>query len=223
MELGLSRDDRAGPITVMVVDGQELVRRGIHEVIESTDGIAVVAEAATVAEGVRRAVVTRPRIILVELTLPDGTGLDLLRTIRVTLPDARTIVLTSIDDGDAMAAALEAGAAAYLLKSVRCAEIINTIRAADSGRTLLDRRTLTLHRTGQRCLAETLTAGEFKVLDLIGEGLSNREIGEQLGLAEKTVKNRITSVLDKMGLQRRTQVAAWVAVHKHPRWQAETG
>lgn len=212
--------DRDGPITVMVVDGHEVVRRGVYAVVKSTEGMTVVAEAGSVSDGIRRAALTRPRVILIDLELPDGTGLDLMRSISTNLPQTRAIVLTSFDDGHAVAAALEAGAAAYLLKSVRCAEIIDTIRATAAGRTLLDQRTIDLHRSGQRRRVENLTAGELKVLDLIGEGLSNREIGAHLGLAEKTVKNRITSLLDKMGLQRRTQAAAWVAARK-PSWRMD--
>jgi two-component system, NarL family, response regulator DevR len=216
------QSDRTGPITVMIVDDHEVVRRGIAEVVERTEGMTVVAEAGSVADGVRRAALVHPQILLVDLQLPDGTGIDLLKRTRETLPDARAIVLTSFDDDDALAEALEAGAAAYLLKSVRGAEITDVIRAVASGRTLLDERTVTRRRAGHDDPTENLTPSELKVLDLIGEGLSNREIAERLGVAEKTVKNHITSLLSKMGLQRRTQVAAWVSARKHSGWRAET-
>ena len=215
--------DRLKPISVMIVDDHEVVRRGIAEVVERTDGMTVVAEAGSVADGVRRATLVRPQVLLVDLQLPDGTGIDLLRSVRETLPSAKAIVLTSFDDDDAVAAALDAGAAAYLLKSVRGAEITDVIRAVAAGRTLLDERTVTRRRAGHEDPTENLTPSELRVLDLIGEGLSNRQIADRLGVAEKTIKNHITSLLAKMGLQRRTQVAAWVASRKHSGWRAEPG
>lgn len=207
------------PITVMIIDDHEVVRRGIAEVVERADGMTVVAEAASVADAVRRANLVRPQVLLVDLQLPDGTGLDVMRALRESLPESRCVVLTSFDDDDALAEALEVGAAAYLLKTVRGAEIADVVRAVAAGRTLLDERTVTRHKAASDDPTELLTPSERKVLELIGEGLSNREIGERLGVAEKTVKNHITSLLAKMGLQRRTQVAAWVAAHKKSAWR----
>jgi DNA-binding NarL/FixJ family response regulator len=218
-----SSADRAAVITVMIVDDHEIVRRGIAEVVERAEGMHVVAEAGSVADGVRRAGLVHPQIMLVDLQLPDGTGIDLMKKIRETQPEVRAIVLTSFDDDDALAAALDAGAVAYLLKSVRGAEITDVVRAVAAGRTLLDERTVTRHKAGHDDPTEHLTPSELRVLDLIGEGLSNREIAERLSVAEKTVKNHITSLLAKMGLQRRTQVAAWVAARKHSGWRAEPG
>lgn len=205
----------------MIIDDHEVVRRGIAEVVERSDGMTVVAEAASVAEALRRAELVRPQVLLVDLQLPDGTGIDIMKKLRELLPEARSIVLTSFDDDDALAEALEAGAAAYLLKSVRGAEIADVVRAVAAGRTLLDERTVTRHKAASDDPTERLTPSENKVLDLIGEGLSNREIGERLGVAEKTVKNHITSLLAKMGLQRRTQVAAWVAARKNSGWRGQ--
>ncbi|WP_421736114.1 response regulator [Cellulomonas sp.] len=207
----------------MIVDDHEVVRRGIAEVVDRADGMSVVAEAGSVADGVRRAALVRPQVLLVDLQLPDGTGIELLSALREQLPSARAIVLTSFDDDDALAAALDAGAAAYLLKSVRGAEITDVIRAVAAGRILLDERTVTRRKAGHDDPTESLTPSELRVIDLIGEGLSNREIAERLGVVEKTVKNHITSLLAKMGLQRRTQVAAWVASRKHAGWRAEPG
>lgn len=215
--------DRHHQITVMIIDDHEVVRRGIAEVVERTDGMTVVAEAGSVSDGVRRALLVHPQVLLVDLQLPDGTGIDLMKQVKETQPDVRAIVLTSFDDDDALAAALDAGAAAYLLKSVRGAEITDVIRAVAAGRTLLDERTVTRRKAGHEDPTENLTPSELRVLDLIGDGLSNREIAERLGVAEKTVKNHITSLLAKMGLQRRTQVAAWVASRKHSGWRAEPG
>lgn len=207
----------------MIVDDHEVVRRGIAEVVDRAEGMSVVAEAGSVADGVRRAALVRPQVLLVDLQLPDGTGIELLKAVREQLPTARAIILTSFDDDDALAEALEAGAAAYLLKSVRGAEITDVIRAVAAGRVLLDERTVTRRKAGHDDPTESLTPSELRVIDLIGEGLSNREIAERLGVVEKTVKNHITSLLAKMGLQRRTQVAAWVASHKHAGWRAEPG
>jgi two-component system response regulator DevR len=206
-------------IEVMIIDDHEVVRRGIAEVIDRTDGLRVVAEAGSVAEAMRRAALVRPQVVLVDLQLPDGTGIDILTKLRETLPDAKAIILTSFDDDDALAAALRAGARAYVLKSVRGAEITDVIRAVAGGRTLLDERTVTRRRAGHEDPTADLTPSERKVLELIGDGMSNREIAEKLGVAEKTVKNHITALLSKMGLQRRTQVAAWVAGQRASGWR----
>lgn len=209
-------------ISVMIVDDHEVVRRGIAEVIDRSEGMSVVAEAGSVAEGVRRASLVHPQVMLVDLQLPDGTGIDLMRSVRATQPETRAIVLTSFDDDTALAAALEVGAAAYVLKSVRGAEIADVVRAVAAGRVLLDERTITRRRREHDDPTEDLTPSEVRVVDLIGEGLSNREIAERLSIAEKTVKNHITSLLSKMGLQRRTQVAAWVASRKHHAWSQDS-
>lgn len=212
-----ARDD----IHVMIIDDHEVVRRGISEVVERADGLSVVAEAGSVAEALTRAKVVRPDVALVDLRLPDGTGIDIIQQLAVEVPTVRPIVLTSFDDDDALDEALHAGAKAYLLKSVRGAEITEVIKAVAAGRVLLDERTLTRRRADHDDPTADLTPSERKVLDIIGEGLSNREIGERLGVAEKTVKNHITSLLSKMGLQRRTQVAAWVAGQRAAGWRAQ--
>ncbi|MFD2839035.1 response regulator [Populibacterium corticicola] len=207
----------------MIVDDHEVVRRGIAEVIDRSEGMGIVAEAGSVAEGVRRAELVSPQVMLVDLQLPDGTGIDLMRAVRAKSPEIRAIVLTSFDDDTALAAALEVGAAAYVLKSVRGAEIAEVVRAVAAGRVLLDERTVTRRRKENDDPTEDLTPSELRVVELIGEGLSNREIAERLSIAEKTVKNHITSLLAKMGLQRRTQVAAWVAARKNHAWSSEPG
>ena len=207
-------------IRVMIIDDHEVVRRGIAEVVDRAEGLTVVAEAGSVAETLRRATLVRPDILLVDLQLPDGTGIDIIRTLAQEVPEARSVVLTSFDDDDALAEALEVGARAYLLKTVRGAEIADVIKAVVAGRTLLDERTVTRRRADHDDPTADLTPSERRVLDLIGDGLSNREIGERLGVAEKTVKNHITSLLSKMGLQRRTQVAAWVAGQRAKGWRS---
>ena len=204
----------------MIVDDHEIVRRGIAEIVDRDESLEVVAEAGSVADAVRRADLVRPDVILVDLQLPDGTGIDIMNSLRASHPQILPVVLTSFDDDEALAEALEVGARAYVLKSVHGAEISDVVRAVADGRVLLDERTVTRRRADHDDPTADLTNAERKVLVLIGEGLSNREIGAQLGVAEKTVKNHITSLLAKMGLQRRTQVAAWVASQRASGWRA---
>jgi len=196
-------------ITVMVLDDHEVVRRGICDIIDRADGFAVVAEAANVAQGVRRANAVRPQVILSDLRLPDGTGLDVIAQVRKTLPETRVVVLTSYDDDEARAAARAAGADVFLAKTAGSAEVLQAVRDAASGRE--HGQHIAVHEDDA---VARLTPMERRVLDLVGQGLSNREIAEQLGIAEKTVKNHVTSVLAKMGLQRRTQVVAWATAKK---------
>ena len=207
-------------VRVMIIDDHEIVRRGISDIIDRADGLEVVAEAGSKAEAIRRADLMRPDVVLVDLQLPDGTGIEVIRALSQSVPQALPIVLTSFDDDEALAEALEVGARAYVLKSVHGAEISDVVRAVADGRVLLDERTVTRRRADHDDPTADLTNAERKVLVLIGEGLSNREIGAQLGVAEKTVKNHITSLLAKMGLQRRTQVAAWVASQRASGWRA---
>ncbi|MDR6940130.1 response regulator transcription factor [Arcanobacterium hippocoleae] len=206
-------------INVMIIDDHEVVRRGISEVVDRCEGLTVIAEAGSVAEAVRRAELMMPQVALVDLRLPDGTGIDIINQLRERSPETKCVVLTSFDDDDALTEALAAGAKAYLLKSVRGAEITEVIKAVAGGRVLLDERTITRRRADHNDPTADLTPSERKVLELIGDGLSNREIGEKLGVAEKTVKNHITSLLSKMGMQRRTQVAAWVAGQRASGWR----
>ena len=210
------------PTRVMIIDDHEIVRRGIADIVDRTVGMEVVAEAGTVEDAVRRAELVHPDVVLVDLQMPDGTGIDVMKQLREVSPKSLAIVLTSFDDDDALAESLQAGAKAYVLKTVRGAEITDVIRAVEGGRVLLDERTVTRRRAGNEDPTANLTPAERKVLNLIGEGLSNREIGEKLGVAEKTVKNHMTSLLAKMGLQRRTQVAAWVASQRSAGWRHQS-
>lgn len=204
----------------MIIDDHEIVRRGIAEIVDRDGRFQVVAEAGTVDDAIRRANLVHPDILLVDLQLPDGTGIEVMESLSQTIPDAKPIVLTTFDDDDALSAALAAGARAYVLKTIRGAEINDVIQAVAEGRVLLDERTVTRRRADSQDPSTDLTPSERRVLNLIGDGLSNREIGEKLGIAEKTVKNHITSLLAKMGLQRRTQVAAWVAAQRSSPWRS---
>jgi len=199
------------PVRVLVVDDHEVVRRGVVDVIDADPTLEVVAEAATVRDAIVRAAAVHPDVAVVDLKLPDGTGIEVVRRLREEAPDLRCVVLTSFDDDEAVAAALAAGASAFVLKTVRGTEIADVVRKVAAGRNMLDERVLARRQAAHADPADALTPTERKVLDLIGDGLSNREIGDRLGLAEKTVKNHVTGLLAKMGFRRRTQVAAWVA------------
>lgn len=196
-------------ITVMVLDDHEVVRRGICDILDRADGIQVVAEAATVAQAIRRADAVRPQVLLSDLRLPDGTGLDVVAHVRASLPDTRIVVLTSYDDDGAKAAARTAGADVFLAKTASSAQMLQAVRDAASGRE--HGQHISVHEDDE---ISSLTPMERRVLSKVGEGLSNREIAEDLCIAEKTVKNHVTAVLAKMGLQRRTQVVAWATTKR---------
>ena len=202
------------PVRVLVVDDHEVVRRGVVDVIDADPTLEVVAEAASVRDAIVRAAAVRPDVAVIDLKLPDGTGIEVVRRLREEAPDLRCVVLTSFDDDEAVAAALAAGASAFVLKTVRGTEIADVVRKVAAGRNMLDERVLARRQSAHADPADSLTPTERKVLDLIGDGLSNREIGDRLGLAEKTVKNHVTGLLAKMGFRRRTQAAAWVASHR---------
>lgn len=204
----------------MIVDDHEIVRRGIVDVVDRDKRLEVVAEADSVQGALRRASIVQPDVILVDLQLPDGTGIDILRGLPEASPDTKAVVLTTFDDDVAVSEALEEGAVAYVLKTIRGAEINDVIAAVAAGRVLLDKQTLRRRSPEAESPVSDLTPSEVKVLLLIGEGMSNREIGGELGIAEKTVKNHITSLLAKMGFQRRTQAAAWVASQRSAPWRS---
>ena len=198
-------------IRVMVVDDHEIVRYGIIELVGRTEGFEVVAEAGSVHDAITRADLTTPDVMLVDLQLPDGTGIDIMNHVRKSLPDTKCIVLTSFDDDDALAESCKAGAKAFILKTVHGAEISRVIRLVHDGKVLLDEKTITRRAGDQDDVMAALTPAERRIVGLISKGMSNAEIAETLGISEKTVKNHITSLLSKMGLKRRTQVMAWAA------------
>lgn len=198
---------------VFVVDDQEIVRRGVVDLCESEPDIEIVGEAGTAAQARTRILATRPDIALLDMRLPDGNGIDVCRDVRSENPDIRCIILTAYDDDEAINAAVLAGASGYVLKEVRGNRLIENMRTVAGGGSLLgpslSRRVVERirdeHREDPRL--EALTTRENEVLSLIAEGLTNRQIGESLALAEKTVKNYVSSLLSKLGLQRRTQAA----------------
>lgn len=203
-------------IRVLLVDDHEIVRRGLRDLLDGEPGIEVVAEAASAAEGLTRASATSPDVAVVDVRLPDGDGVALCRSLRSLDPPPACLVLTAFDDEQALVEAILAGASGYLLKQVRGQDVVHAVREVAAGRSLLDPVTTARVLSRMRKAAQTdelaaLTERERTVLELMGEGLSNREIGERLFLAEKTVKNYVTSILSKLGMERRTQAVAWVA------------
>jgi DNA-binding NarL/FixJ family response regulator len=204
---------------VLLVDDHEVVRRGLRDLLDSEHDVEVVGEAGTVAEALARAQATQPDVAVIDVQLPDGDGVTLCRQLR-ELGDAapRCLVLTAFDDEEALIGAIKAGAAGYLLKRVRGQDLVTAVREVAAGRSLLDPTTtarvldrLRRFDNGSADDLATLSDQERRVLNLIGEGLTNRQIAQRLFLAEKTVKNYVTSVLAKLGMERRTQAAAWVA------------
>lgn len=205
------------PIRVFLLDDHEIVRRGIADLLHAEPGITVVGEAGTAAEAIRIIPATRPHVAVLDARLPDGSGIDVCREVRSSYPEIRCLILTSYDDNDAIFAAVMAGAAGYLLKEIRGSYLVDAIRQVAAGKSLLDpavtERLLARLRDGEpkdERLA-SLTEREREVLSLITEGLTNREIGERLFLAEKTVKNYVSGLLAKLGMQSRTQAAVYGA------------
>lgn len=202
-------------IEVLLVDDHEVVRRGLRELLSDEPDIEVVAEASSADEALAVAMHVEPDVAVVDVRLGDGDGVSLCRELRSKPNPPQCLVLTAFDDEEAMVGAIMAGASGYLLKQVRGQDVVNAVREVAAGRSLLDplttARVLEKIRHPQEDELSQLTERERSVLALIGDGLSNREIAERLFLAEKTVKNYVTSVLAKLGMQRRTQAAAWVA------------
>ena len=203
-------------VRVALVDDHEIVRRGLRELLEGA-GLEVVGEAGTVAEAVRRMPALHPDVVLLDMQLPDGTGVEVCRDVRSALPDTRVLILTSFDDDEALFASILAGASGYLLKQVRGSDLVDAVRRVAAGQSLLSpevtARVLERLRqpvTTQDPALASLTEQERRVLDLVAEGLTNRQIGTRLGLAEKTVKNHVSGVLGKLGLGSRTQAALYV-------------
>lgn len=207
-------------LRVLLVDDHEVVRRGLRDLLSAEPDIDVVAEAGTVAEAVVRAAATHPDVAVLDMRLPDGDGAALCARLRGLEPAPACIVLTAFDDERALVAAIGAGAAGYLLKQVRGQDLVTAVREVAAGRSLLDpqstARVLARMRSPEVDELSALSPRERAVLELVGEGMTNREIAEQLVLAEKTVKNYVTSMLAKLGMQRRTQAIAWMAKRTRP-------
>ena len=200
-------------IRVFLLDDHEVVRRGLHELLEADGDIEVVGEAGTCREATARIPATRPHVAVLDARLPDGSGIDVCRDVRSVDPTINALILTSYDDDEALFAAIMAGASGYVLKQIGGEDLVDAVRRVAAGQSLIDpsltARVLDRVRNGPQEVEELadLTDQERKILALIAEGLTNRQIGERLFLAEKTVKNYVSSILAKLGLERRTQAA----------------
>ncbi|MFM7060069.1 MAG: response regulator [Actinomycetes bacterium] len=206
-----------GTTRVFLLDDHEIVRRGLRELLEAEDDLHVVGEAGTAADAIARIPPTRPDVAVLDVRLPDGNGVEVCREVRSRHPEIRCLMLTSFSDDEALFQAIMAGAAGYLLKQVRGTDLVTAIRNVAAGQSLLDpaitAQVLERLRKGNEedeRLAH-LTPQERNILELIAEGLTNRQIAERVHLAEKTVKNYVSNLLAKLGMERRTQAAVYAA------------
>ena len=205
------------PTRVFLLDDHEIVRRGLRELVEGEDDLAIVGEAATAEEALTRIPATSPDVAVLDVRLPDGDGVEVCREIRSRHPEVHCLMLTSYADDDALFSAILAGAAGDVLKQVHGTDLLDAIRRVGQGQSLLDpavtARVLERLRTPPESSDDvgSLTDQERRILDLIAEGLTNRQIGERMYLAEKTVKNYVSNVLMKLGMSRRTEAAAYAA------------
>ncbi|MGW1798431.1 response regulator [Streptomyces sp. NPDC001984] len=209
---------KEGKIRVFLLDDHEVVRRGVHELLSAEDDLEVVGEAGTAADALARIPATRPDVAVLDVRLPDGSGVEVCREIRSRDESVRCLMLTSFADDEALFDAIMAGASGYVLKAIRGNELLTAVRDVAAGNSLLGpvatARVMERLRGGPARTDDrlaSLTEQERRILDLIGEGLTNRQIGEQLHLAEKTIKNYVSSLLSKLSMQRRSQAAAYVA------------
>ena len=204
-------------IRVFLLDDHELVRRGLTDLLDTESDLEVVGEASSVAEAMVRIPATKPDVAVLDVRLPDGSGVEVCRDIRSDMPDVKCLMLTSFSDDEALFDAIMAGASGYVLHEIRGHDLVDAIRQVASGRSLLDpslvQKVLERLRRGNEDdeRLASLSDQERRILELIGEGLTNRQIGEHMHLAEKTVKNYVSSLLAKLGMERRTQAAAFVA------------
>ena len=201
------------PIRVFLLDDHEVVRRGVQDLLEAEDDIVVVGEGSTAAEALARVPALRPDVAILDVRLPDGDGVSVCRELRSAMPELACLMLTSFADDEALFDAIMAGAAGYVLKQIRGTDLTGAVRAVAAGQSLLDPRTTARVMERLRGVPQAddplkgLTEREREILALIGDGLTNRQIGEHLHLAEKTVKNYVSNLFAKLGLERRTQAA----------------
>ncbi|WP_330454829.1 MULTISPECIES: response regulator transcription factor [unclassified Streptomyces] len=216
----------AAPTRVFLVDDHEVVRRGLKDLIDDEPGLDVVGEAATAEQAVARGPALRPDVAVLDVRLPDGDGIGVCRELRSAMPGLACLMLTSFDDEDALIDAIMAGAAGYVLKQINGSDLVSAIRTVATGQSMLDPATTArlmrslrspeAPRSPEDERLSGLSERELAVLELIGEGLTNRQIAERLYLSEKTVKNHISRLLEKLGVERRVQ-AAVIAAHSHER------
>ncbi|CAM5567240.1 response regulator [Streptomyces aurantiogriseus] len=204
------------PIRVFLLDDHEVVRRGVHDLLNDEPDITVIGEAANVEQALVRVPALRPQVAVLDVRLPDGDGVTVCRELRSQMPELACLMLTSFDDEEALLDSIMAGASGYVLKQIQGSDLVSAVRTVAAGQSLLDpsatAKLMARLRQGQEPEPEPealpgLTEREREILALIGEGLTNRQIGQRLYLAEKTVKNHISRLLAKLGVERRIQAA----------------
>ncbi|WP_327075048.1 response regulator transcription factor [Kitasatospora purpeofusca] len=210
-----STADRAsGPVKVFLLDDHEVVRRGVHDLLDAEPDLTVIGEAGTVEQALARVPALRPDVAILDMRLPDGDGVTVCRELRSRMPELACLILTSFDDEEALLDTIMAGAAGYVLKQISGTDLVSAVRTLAAGQSMLDPGATT--RLMARLRGDTsppasdlpqLTDREREILALIGEGLTNRQIGQRLYLAEKTVKNHVSRLLAKLGAERRVQAA----------------
>ena len=213
--------ERRPPLRVMLVDDHEVVRSGIAALLKATDDIVVAGEAGSVREAVDEAERTRPDVVVMDVRLADGSGIEATREIRAKRPQTQVIMLTSFADDEALFASIMAGASGYVLKQVKGGELVRAIRTVGEGKSLLDPDVTTAVldrlRKGKHLLKDEklarLSPQEERILELVASGKTNKEVGDELRLAEKTVKNYVSSILSKLEVARRAEAAAYLARH----------
>jgi two-component system response regulator DevR len=203
-------------IRVFLLDDHEVVRRGVRELLESADDLEVVGEAGTANDALQRIPATKPDVAILDVRLPDGTGIEVCRDIRSQMPDLKCLMLTSFNDDEALFDAIMAGAAGYVLKEVRGSDLIDSVRRVAAGQSLLDpiitaRVIERLRNPPHDSLTDSLSPQESTILSHLADGLTNRQIAEHMFLAEKTIKNYVSNLLSKLGMDHRTQAAVYAA------------
>ena len=214
--MGAMTDEPQRSVRVFLLDDHEIVRRGLRDLLEAQDDLEVVGEAGTAEEALRRVPAVNPDVAVLDVRLPDGNGVEVCRELRSRQPSLHCLMLTSFSDDEALFDAIMAGASGYVLKQIRGSDLVDAVRRVGAGQSLLD-PTLTA-RVLERIRGrrddegvERLSEQERRILELLAEGLSNREIGARMYLAEKTVKNYVSNVLSKLGMHRRTEAAVYAA------------
>jgi two-component system response regulator DevR len=210
------------PLRILVVDDHEVVRQGLVALLDRREGFQVVAEAGTVAEAIEATRRFQPNIVVMDVRLPDGSGVEACREIRSEFPETRVVMLTSYPDEEAVLSAIVAGASGYLLKQIRARDLVAALETVGGGGSLLDpavtekvlERVRRIATGGQSDELAALTAQEQRILLLVAEGMTNKEIANEIFLSDKTVKNYVSSILSKLNLERRAQAAAFVAKHR---------
>jgi DNA-binding NarL/FixJ family response regulator len=214
----------ADPLRLLIVDDHEVVRKGLVALFDRREGFQVVGEAGTVTEAVDQARTLQPDVVIMDVRLPDGSGVEACREIRSERPETKVIMLTSYPDEEAVLSAIVAGASGYLLKQVRARDLVAALEAVGRGESLLDpavtekvlERVRRIAASDQPDELAALTPQERKILMLVAEGMTNKEIATDVFLSDKTVKNYVSSILSKLNLERRAQAAAFVAKHRLP-------